>query len=153
MLAEGRKGGAVLECGWHCGALFEHDLGGRPGNVELSHPNVGVPSPLNPGSRAPVSKQPAPELALSACEVGREVVGTEVVGTEVVGVGVVGVGTVGVKVVVAEMFGAEGVDGRGCTELAVSGIVNGLPITGHRRVVSPHYLMRVGSGTKSLAFF
>ena len=114
---------------------------------------LAVPSPLNPGSRAPVSKQPAPELALSACEVGREVVGTEVVGTEVVGVGVVGVGTVGVKVVVAEMFGAEGVDGRGCTELAVSGIVNGLPITGHRRVVSPHYLMRVGSGTKSLAFF
>ena len=68
---------------------------------------LGVPSPLNPGSRAPVSKQPAPELALSVCEVGREVVGTEVVG-----VGVVGVGTVVVKVVVAELVGAEGVDGR-----------------------------------------
>ena len=84
------------------------------------------------------------------CEVGREVVGIEVVGTEVVGVGVVGVGVVVVKVVVAEMVGAEGVDGQRCTELAVSGIVNGLPITGHRRVVSPHYQMRVGLGPKSL---
>ena len=107
---------------------------------------LGVPSPLNPGSRAPVSKQPAPEQAWSVCEVGREVVGIEVVGTEVVGVGVVG-GTVVVKVVVAKMFGAEGGDGQRRTELAVSGIVNGLPITGHRRVVSSLYLMRVGSGT------
>ena len=36
-----REGREVHEGGWHCGALFEHDLGGRPGNVELSHPNVG----------------------------------------------------------------------------------------------------------------
>ena len=36
-----------------------------------------------------------------------------------VGVGVVGVGMFVVKVVVAEMFGAEGVDGRRCAELAV----------------------------------
>ena len=64
--------------------------------------------------------------------------------------GVVGVGTVVVKVVVAEMVGAEGGDGQRCTELAMSRIVNGLPITGHRRVVSPHYQMRVGLGPKSL---